>query len=1030
MALYKQYFAVEIDLTDHTTDSDSSVGLVSGYFRWVSGRPSYDGATTIPTGDNDGDVWYNGFFLYKNSFGAPDRIIDITLGGDYSSLSGFEFKRINDDKFQVYLETNSYFIINRPIKFYHVIDDEFIQIWTGVISKTEYNELAFNFSCANTFLNAHKKMPANLVTKNTFPNTESSQIGKTIPIVFGDVLYCPVLNVGGKEVRQQLGFNSNTNTEIYVSKAVDANFDGPVSGMLVLTLKTPNIVISENRFAETDHWIRVIKGTEQSIFIHGNAETTGTGNDATTDVYITSFLEGVTDLAELQDNIAGLNEYEDIWWYEIIEMEKTNLISENEIYAIPQDSKGRYYLKQYNEENKVYDDISHLVSYAGLTSADPIGHPFVKLFQNKITQDGTFTRFIPVSPEKLEYVSVSSSIVDTNEFLGGDINLLLDRSRATSLSLISTSGPNYITQLKFKAKFPDSLTKDGMDKIFLLPDLDIDMGVSTTAVLIITLTPIDVYGEEQESIIYSGSKYHPENMPSGAVTNYNFLPNEYYRGGNNNSELSFFGRTINGGSGDHYINDKFEIPSEMIDNVNKTTAISEVMITISVENFLDGEINSVSIKQIGFYARQKINVKSEDQYLKVSGEKSGVYQTNSVHRAIRHILEDLDGISSFDLSNLPTTRGLWPVGTVITEQKNSNEYLKELCSQSFVAMFTDRYGNRKAISFMDLDTLEFTHSDTNGTILANKIKSFKSTDPEDIYNEFELKFDYDPGTKTYNRVLSISKVAEEETFPGVDESEGTDTPQSFIGVGVLTTYWKGGPTAIIDIGSPPTWCALGDKITFHGPNINFTFADVVEIYGNLIVVVFNNIYGTSLGATDSTGTLTHHSNYYKSWTRFVGGINDYTKAAYLWQVCKESHIRTNTLNKLTLELKWFHDPGMFEGIGESDNTSAHFLLDLLIEWATREKDVATYSIPITPDNLKLELMSYGRFRDTIHTDNVYKNGYITKIKVLESEIELEVTLIPDSVPSLSTADIYVETTNNINNIVESTAGADQIEEGV
>ena len=182
-----KHLAVQIDITDNTTDTDANEGLESGFFRWVTGRPDYGGAVT-PTGDNDGDTWKEGILLNENAFGTPDRMIDINLGGEYGSLSGFTFTRENSNKFQDYLTTNSYFLINAPIQFHVVLDDVFVQTWSGKVTETIFNETTFRIVCEDVFESAHKVMPPNAVSQDAFPEAPSRSIGKAIPMIFGDVL--------------------------------------------------------------------------------------------------------------------------------------------------------------------------------------------------------------------------------------------------------------------------------------------------------------------------------------------------------------------------------------------------------------------------------------------------------------------------------------------------------------------------------------------------------------------------------------------------------------------------------------------------------------------------------------------------------------------------------------------------------------------------------------------------------------------------------------------------------------------------
>ena len=72
--------AVQVDITDSTPSTAASVGLIGGFFRWVTGRPGYP--ATTPTGEIDGGAttWHEGFLTGTDRMGKPDRILDLLKG--------------------------------------------------------------------------------------------------------------------------------------------------------------------------------------------------------------------------------------------------------------------------------------------------------------------------------------------------------------------------------------------------------------------------------------------------------------------------------------------------------------------------------------------------------------------------------------------------------------------------------------------------------------------------------------------------------------------------------------------------------------------------------------------------------------------------------------------------------------------------------------------------------------------------------------------------------------------------------------
>lgn len=1115
-----KHIAVQIDITDQNTDTDATEGLYAGYFRWVSGRPLYDGSTVVPTGDNDGNVWKEGILSQENIVGSPDRLIDLTLGGDYGSLSGFSFTRENTGKFQNYLDTNTYYLINRPIEFHIILGDVFYQCWTGIIADIKYNETTYEIICDDIFESEHKAIPPNTVTFTNSPEALASEFGKPIPVSFGDILRSPIINISGDRNKAQLGFNSGTNKEIYITQPTLAVLDS--NDNWALTMKTPNMEFGVDHFIESgDHWLRVIKGDEQSIFIIGNDATTNLGENATTVFSLVKPLDGITDIDELNDNLGFINGYDGVWYYEVLSLKKVNIVSENVISSFPLDTFLNYNLRLFNKNTLNYDPISELISEVDVTAGSSVGRPNISLINNLISISGDFTRLIPVIPKSLQLFNMTvldrtgaikpNSELD-NEFDTSDFSLLLDKDRSTNLS-VSRQAAEELGKVYFfwDVEFPTDVIFDSLDEIYLSVDMQIIMGSNADAGrndLIFDLSGLDQYGSTTAAETVNISTY-PTEIPAGATTNFNLLPNEYYRSnGVDNSEQSVFGSTIGhnvtidnatavdkgGGlvgipitahpfqqgdtitidgttgydgeedivsqttneivitatytgetfagtetvSSEVNINTLVKITDQLASDFGKTIAINRFRFIIRVGAEIGlgtaDPIHEVKIKQIGFYAKKKINVDKEGTFIKIKGETVSSNETNNVYRTFQHILETYDGFSTVQYNNVSTTRNLWPIGRAVTEKKVSSKYLKELCLSTFVTISPDRYGRRNLSSFREDTTATFTHTDTNGTIINNSITSFQKTPINDVYNEFDLFYDYNPGTKTYNRNIFITGVGEGVTFPAEADGTATDTSRSFTSVTITTNTVNGKSTAVIKFASDPTWANIGDKVSYSTTDTaNIYFGTISSKTTTLIVVYYDNTLGAQPVTISTTGTLTGHSEIFSLWKTFVGGINDYVIAKEYWDVCQASYLRTKTVNKYPenlSKLKWFHDPGAFVDSTPSFDSSAHKFLAFLVPWVTRQKEVVSYSIPLTAANLALELVDFGNFTDSIYTNASARTGYIQKIKIdaKNDKIDLEVLLVPSDIEEIPGTDLIIETGDAPDTITESGAQPDTITE--
>ena len=161
-------YAIAINTTVGGT-YDASVGLSNdGYIRYITGRPGYDASPPYPTWEdttNNTHEWFEGF-LTKNGLGTPNRQIDIEQGGDYASISGFNFTIQNSMKLWKKLQDLYIDIINCDIYVYAVIDDVFHPIWSGIIENDPYTEIENRIECNSNSRKIHTTIPPNQLNAN------------------------------------------------------------------------------------------------------------------------------------------------------------------------------------------------------------------------------------------------------------------------------------------------------------------------------------------------------------------------------------------------------------------------------------------------------------------------------------------------------------------------------------------------------------------------------------------------------------------------------------------------------------------------------------------------------------------------------------------------------------------------------------------------------------------------------------------------------------------------------------------------
>jgi len=207
------HYAIEIDVSDSINIADENeiglfadTGLPGNAFRWVTERPDYDGSTVVPTGDISATAikWGEGIITARSDLGTPIRMIDITVAGDYGTLSGFNFSLdnvnieggnfIGSPLFKI-LEDQNIYVVNRKIRFYIVIDDVFFNVWSGIVGKISHEQNKILFTCEDDFKNIHKVIPPEVASEANFNNIVKKSIGKSIPVTLGYVNNARVLNV-------------------------------------------------------------------------------------------------------------------------------------------------------------------------------------------------------------------------------------------------------------------------------------------------------------------------------------------------------------------------------------------------------------------------------------------------------------------------------------------------------------------------------------------------------------------------------------------------------------------------------------------------------------------------------------------------------------------------------------------------------------------------------------------------------------------------------------------------------------------
>ena len=140
---------------------------------------------------------------------------------------------------------------------------------------------------------------------------------------------------------------------------------------------------------------------------------------------------------------------------------------------------------------------------------------------------------------------------------------------------------------------------------------------------------------------------------------------------------------------------------------------------------------------------------------------------------------------NIDLTYL-TNRDEWITGMQIVDPVVRYNVVTDLCKQGFVAGFSSRKGIPTFSSF--LESSKEPHEHDNDLILRGSLKSFTTTPISKVFNEFNLKWNYNYSTDKFLSQVSILNT-KEQYFPPVD-SNWTDYVTGISDYTLARYYWQ------------------------------------------------------------------------------------------------------------------------------------------------------------------------------------------------------------------------------------------------
>jgi hypothetical protein len=1029
---------VRLDVTDSSSATSSTYGLVAGEFYWCTGRDA------TASGELAGKTLKTG--IITDDINDTDRMVDLIDGGDYSTLSSFAFDIHRASDVIAYCKTNNIYLINRTISVYIGIDDVYSQIWSGLLSDIEIKETSFRIKCVSDVLSAHKIIPPRSIDKYSYPDATDDAIGKPIPVILGKVSNSPLLKVDSNEKilnLSRVGGNNYTfatanrinGSTLYIN-TIDLEF---ISDDFFRTIKYYLRVLN-GEFAGTMYPIIKINGTDKTLEHSSSWVTSFTlglrpqyegitfNNDHATDEYTSG-----------TDYNFGHSYYENgILFFELVEAETRFIISNAYVHNLL-DNKSIY--NYYNKDNKKFYSAYQYVfnSYAAPDSGESYAS-FILPNKNK-EEDEFIWQYI--TPKKVEGWCIVPFDEITNDFENDenseptDCPLLIDTYRATKMNVTTESVGDSRIKLVLNYYLPDNIDRESIEELYLLIDYNCYDNFES-------VPSCDRLQAQVMIRLHNG--YLSDAIHSNVFTSV---------GNHLNYPNSTIDSTYFSGAGALPIYERyFDSPiDESSDNVSEKFKVSDSRLIPKAKYFilelvfdvLDEAIEAnLEVTECVFYAKIKMkkNAIADDFYINTDGETNNANYTNllnTVHEVLLRIRETYDGADSLTFTDTSTNRYLgWECGQTLLTKKRSSEYIKELCSQFFFSFITTRDGQKLPKCFFENEELIATHTDLNGAIIKDSIRVDYSP-INNIYNDIELNYKYNYASKSYDEKIFIKNATPFAVFPEELDAIGqtidiTDDYNVYgrIDLSLDTMLYTINTTTYINcvvrIDNSDIQWELGDYISYISDIGNFYFAEIFSIspiadesvFTIRIPILDNTIaYGTARNNTHGDLIYVHKGK--QRWKSYAGGIGSYEESKRLWEICRDSANEFKTNNELPSNLK-----NLSWVVTES---VANKVLGFVLGWCTRQKLIVSYTIPITATNLGLELCDRIHFADSIYTDSEEKEGFISKIRVSykEKKIFLEVVLLPDNL-NLDLDGLIIESGDAPDTITESGSQTDTITE--
>lgn len=972
-----------IDLDTGTAVTDASLAIDSGVIRMVTGRPEYDGVAPYPKWEDmtsNTDTWYEGFIV-KDGLGTATRSIDVTRTGGYGTMSGFTFKVRNDGMLWESLLANEIYVSGKVVNLYAVISGVFYRVWSGVVDRTAYTESSFSFICRPDYRQTHVTIPIEAVSDVAFVDAPEDSIGKLIPICIGELPYARVTAVEDEEEPAPLVLNDNG--FFYATSAYEY-YDGDLADTPpydivapYILLRTNGIPYTEGELADGTFYMRVTRGLgaggADSADLDAMVQITANG---------ASYADGGRDWNyvtkfTLADRISNL------------EANKTTALQYVDgSYNVVAPTINTWYF------TVTKMTFNHIVSNGEIYEFKKDQYNRSQLWyynsgSKKFSDQTTLVKEVDATTAN-DFGHPSMQLDKSRVQAGGDITMytyhspvIIDYKATVDQGKVELSGYNGTGFVYDKPSIISLLTdRKATTYIKALTDEVIDNSVIPPAPrvpsrLTVTFT-IKV----------------PDELIDSDIKDIYLVPNAEIESYYNGVDVRYTSRL--------FLRDAFG-------NVIRDDMGNDLTIDYESSNT---ESNSINIAPDEYSRNGGISDDVASTWWKFSDKcKIDDYVITSIVKGY--------GVQTFDVELMIDV-----VGTFILRP---TMYIKELV---FVA------SKNVNISKGDLYTrvtgeLVQTATPTNNVYDAfrHMVLNYDGRDAGDL--DFGDSTDGGVAGRrndwTVGRQLTDSQTTKEYS----DEL----AQHSFV---VIFQARSGKLTYKAWLEDFRTPLQHDESVILHDSLRHVGKSQPSDVFNDFLV---KYQYNQATGEYDRSYFITKLSEATfpestGSWTEYVGGLPQtaYAEAKALWEICRETYIRTGIINRLpeeSSELPWFVDRLLYDATQTYNvgvNSAAFMYLKNCVEWLAREREVVEYELAINATNVTMELAHPVNFSDTILTNGVDRIGTISSIQIdpTEDRILVEATLFPDDGITID-GDI-IESGSQADTITESGSEADTITE--